>query len=84
MYFLDCPKEARLSKMAKESSSIFFIFIFLWQEIPAAAGRPSIETLPEARAERQETRHLQTRVVVQFNDFLLQHSALGVRHSTLV
>jgi hypothetical protein len=29
----DCPKEARLSKMAKESSSNFFIIIFLWQEI---------------------------------------------------
>jgi hypothetical protein len=33
MYFLDCPKEAELSRMAKESSSSFFIIIFLWQEI---------------------------------------------------
>ncbi len=39
MYFLDCPKEARLSRMAKERKSNFFIIIFLWQEIQSKYSR---------------------------------------------
>ena len=43
MYFLDCPKEARLNRMAKESSGNFLIIIFLWQEIQSkyTGNKPS-------------------------------------------
>jgi len=41
-----------------------------------------VSILPAAG--RQVSRPLQTRLVVQFNDSPLQHSALGVQHSTLV